>query len=125
MSQSPAALVTEGTQLKAQIKAATARLKDIETTLIEQGTGDYLDPDGHKAQVIQPSDSFVFPDDAGEQALVREISGGFFGKLFEKVTTQKPVKAFQNVATAVLGKRELTKILKLCSKSKSAYVKWS
>jgi hypothetical protein len=118
-------LVAEGSALKIEIKEKSARLKEIEEMLIVTGVGDYEDNDGHKAKVIQPSNGISFPADEGDQVKVRELCGAFFGKLFEKVTTQKPVKNFEQVAAALLPKGAFNRLVKLCASEKSAYVKWS
>lgn len=120
-----AALVAEGIRLKTEVKNATSRLKEIEAVLIEQGAGDYADADGHQARVIQPSLSYFMPSSAEDESKVREICGDCFPKLFDRVATHKPVKGFESVAVAVLGKRVANRLLKICGSAKSAYVKWS
>lgn len=120
----PADLVAEGARLKDSIKAQSTRLKEIEAELISLGQGVTEDGHGHKANVIQPSAGVSFPADEESAAKVRELAGEFFGKLFERVITQKPVKAFREIAAAVLPKKAAEKIVTLCESEKSAYVKW-
>jgi hypothetical protein len=51
---------------------------------------------------------------------VRQLAGEAFGKLFSQ--QYKPVKAFRDLCTALLGKREAAKLIEMCEEPSSPRV---
>lgn len=114
-----AKLRAEGAALKASIKDASARLKEIETTLLEGGPGKF-----EECTVVGESSQVVVPE-GDDDTRVQELAGEHYGKLFERVTSWKCVKGFKDVVAAVFPARTAEAILKRCTKSKSGFVKWN
>ena len=120
-------LVAEGASLKASITSQSTRLKEIERTLITYGSGTHTDGSdgGAKAQVIPATVSMTLPDNAADVDQLKELLGEHSAKVLESSKTYKLVKGFKDKITVLFKKREVNKILKLCTKPKAAYVKWS
>lgn len=120
-------LVAEGASLKASLTAQAARLKEIERSLITYGSGTHTDGSdgGAKAQVIPATVAISLPDNASEVDQLKELLGEHSGKVLESLRAYKLVKGFKDKITVLFKKREVNKILKLCTKPKAAYVKWS
>lgn len=127
MSQSTdtiSGLVTEGAAIKARAKADKKRLEEIEAQLIELGAGDYTGEGDTACKVIQPSPGIKVAD--GDIEPAREICGDeAFKKLFDRLVSYKPVKAFREVAEALLTAGKVKKLVALVEKPASPYVKWS
>lgn len=120
-------LVAEGASLKASITSQSTRLKEIERTLITYGSGTHTDGSdgGAKAQVIPATVSMTLPDNAADVDQLKELLGEHSAKVLESSKTYKLVKGFKDKVAVLFKKREVNKILKLCTKPKAAYVKWS
>lgn len=117
------ALVDEGRALKARIAADGDRLKEISVELVTLGSGTYEGSNGSKATVVVPSPSLKPTSEAVEK--YREELGPVFKKLFDAVTTYKPVKAFREVAGALLTPAKARKIVEACEVPGTPYVKFS
>lgn len=114
-----AKLRAEGASLKANIKAASERLKEIETELLKDGPQKY-----EECTVVGESTQVIVPEgDDDEQ--VKKFAGEHYGKLFERVTSWKCVKGFKDVVTAIFPARTADAILKRCTKTKAGFVKWN
>lgn len=115
-------LVDEGSALDLRIKADQTRLKDIKAELCKLAPGEYLGGSGRRALVVQPSPGIKPPDEA--IATVREMIGdeAVFKKLFERVNTWKAVKAFREVAIALMGAKKAPKVIELCEVEAEPYV---
>lgn len=114
-----ATLRAEGATLKENIKAASARLKEIETTLLEDGPGKFPE-----CTIVGASSQVIVPE-GDDDARVQELAGEHYGKLFEKVSSWKCVKGFADVVNALFNARTAEAILKRCTKAKSGFVKWN
>ena len=86
--------------------------------LIKKGAGEYIGSDGKRVLVTFPGPKL---SPLLELAPVRELAGPHFKKLFDAVTVYKPVKAFREVAAALLG-RQAAKLVRLCEKDSSPQV---
>lgn len=116
-------LVTRGHALKGEITTRTDELKKIEEQLIEHGAGTLLGAGAAQCTVIVPNPG-IKPDAAAIEAC-QGLAGASFKKLFEKVTTYKPVASFAAVASAVLTPAKAAKVIELCQKASSPFVKWA
>ena len=114
-----AKLRAEGAKLKASIKEASARLKDIETILLTHGPGKF-----EECTIVGESSQVVVPE-GPEDEEVQKFAGEHYGKLFERVTSWKCVKGFKDVVTALFPARTADAILKRCTKTKAGFVKWN
>lgn len=122
MSQSIPDLVTEGAEIRKLVADKGKRLKEIEAALIAAGPGLHEDGKGTKVSVVAAGESVCVPADLDA---VKEAAGEHFGKLFEREVSYKPVKGFAEIVGALFKKPAAKKILNLCRKVRSAYVKWS
>jgi len=104
-------------------KPLNERLGQINELLLEQGKGDYLGEKGEKAAVVEPSPTFKPTDEEVEAA--RVICGDHFGLLFEEKKSFVPNKSFRAVAKALLKEADYTRLIAMCEKPSTAYVKWS
>lgn len=121
MSKKIEALVLRGTEVRARIDELKAEMAEITENLIEAGGG--LHPEtGHKALLIEPKPMIVMPESLDD---VQALAGEHFGKLFETVKSHKPVKSFEDVAKALLPKGKASKLIALCQKAKTPFLKWS
>lgn len=118
-----AALVSEGSHLKATIKSQTERLKEIEATLLQSEHGELIGPDGTKALIVAPSPG-IKPNSQDIDA-VREIAGDNFTKLFDREVSHKPKKGFREIVAALFTPAKAQKIIGLCEKASVPYVKWT
>lgn len=118
-----AAAVAQGARLKDEIRVRTDELKDLEKQLIACGAGKYEGLHGEECNVIAPGPG-IKPGDE-DIAACKEIAGEHFGKLFEKVTSFKPVKSFREVAAALLTKAKCAKVIAAVEKASSPFVKWA
>lgn len=124
MQKNDAALIGEGSRLKARISADSKRLKEIEGALVNLPPGTHEGENGAKCQVIAPAASIKLDSDDAET--VKEAVGAdAFSKLFDRVVSFKPVKSFRDILGALVGKREQNKVLRLTEKPGTAYVKWA
>ncbi|MBK8037690.1 MAG: hypothetical protein IPK22_11225 [Verrucomicrobiaceae bacterium] len=114
-----AKLRAEGAKLKASIKEASARLKEIEAELLKDGPGKF-----EECTVVGESSQVIVPE-GDDDTRVQELAGEHYGKLFEKVTSWKCVKGFADVVNALFPTRTAEAILKRCTKAKSGFVKWN
>lgn len=114
-----AKLRAEGATLKATIKDASARLKEIETELLKDGPGKF-----EECTIVGESTQVVVPE-GDEDEQVQKLAGEHYGKLFERVTSWKCVKGFKDVVTAIFPARTAEAILKRCTKTKAGFVKWN
>ena len=123
--ETTAALIAEGAALKAKIAKDSERLKEIADAVIAKlPPGKHEGNDGAACTIIAPSPS-VKPS-AEDAEAVREIAGDdAFKKLFERVVSFKPVKAFREVLAAITDKRTTAKVLSLVEKDSTASVKWA
>lgn len=116
-------LVTEGFALKREIETKQARLKEIADALVERGAGTYEDGKGASCTVVVPS-AGIKPSEEDVE-VCKDIAGEHFAKLFEKAVSFKPVKAFREVAAALLSKAKCAKLIAQVEKASSAFVKWA
>lgn len=116
-------LVTEGALLKARIKADSERLKEITESLVTEGPGEYHGAAGEKALVIVQGPSIKPTAETIDE--LKASLGDSFGKLFDRVVSFKPVKAFREVAQAILPKGKAAKVISRCEVDSTPYVKWS
>lgn len=114
-----AKLRAEGASLKAAIKDASARLKDIEAELLKDGPGKF-----EECTIVGESTQVIVPE-GDEDERVKELAGEHYGKLFERVTSWKCVKGFKDVVSALFPARTADAILKRCTKQKAGFVKWN
>lgn len=118
------ALVSEGSLLKSEIKAKSERLKQITDQLVELEAGDYTGEHGEICKVIQPGPG-IKPNAADCEA-ARELCGDeAFKKLFDREVSYSPKKAFRDLAAALLTPAKAAKVIALCEKVSTAFVKWS
>lgn len=117
-------LIRRGRDLDQQIKEASEELKKIKGELIAAGAGEHEGTDGAKALVIFPSPS-IKPgvDDVTEAR--RLLTPKQFGKLFIETVTVTAVKAFREVAAAVLEEKKAREVIELCEKDGSPQVRFS
>lgn len=123
MSDIKQPLVTEAFKLRARIKADGEKLKEITERLIAEGPGDYLGLNGEKASVIAPGPNLKPSAEVVES--LRDSLGDAFGKLFDKVVSYKPAKAFREIAGAVLSPAKAKKVIAQCEQESNPYVKFS
>jgi threonine aldolase len=116
-------LVEAGAKLKAEIRTKQDALKEIEAHLIERGAGTYEGAAGESCTVIVPNP--VIKPTADEIEAAREAAGDAADKLFTKVVSYAPVKAFREVVAALLSKAKAKKLIALCEKTSSPFVKWA
>ena len=114
-----AKLRAEGASLKANIKAASERLKEIETELLKDGPQKY-----EECTVVGESTQVIVPEGDDDEA-VQKFAGEHYDKLFERVTSYKCVKGYKDVVTALFPTRTAAAILNRCTKTKSGFVKWN
>lgn len=120
-----AKLVTRGHALKGEINERTTELKEIEAQLIEKhGAGSLQGAGAAQCTVIIPN-AGIKPDAAAIEACQSVAGAAAFKKLFEKVVTFKPVASFGAVAAALLSPAKAAKVIGLCEKSSSPFVKWA
>lgn len=127
MSQSAdtiAGLVSEGSVIKARMAADKRRLDEITALLTELDPGDYKGDNGEICKVIAPAAAIKVKD--GEIEPAREICGDdAFKKLFDRAVSYSPVKAFRDVAAALLTPGKVKRLVELLEKPAAKYVKWS
>lgn len=119
------ALIEEGATLRNTIETSGKRLKEIEETLLSSlPSGKHDGANGTGCTIVAPSPSIKLGRE--DVDAVRELAGDeAFRKLFDRVVSYKPVKAFREVlAAVVVKKRPANGILKLTEKSSNPYVKW-
>lgn len=118
-------LIAEGASLKARIEADSKRLKEINDQLIsELPAGKHEGNDGTACSIVVPSPS-VKPS-AEDIDAVRQLAGDeAFKKLFDRMVSFKPVKAFREVLGAITDKRTAGRVLSLVEKEATPYVKWA
>lgn len=118
-------LIAIGAELKARILDDTTQLKQIEAELIAK-----LAPGKHATEDGRAGCNIIFPGPAlkPDEAAVTTIQGlvpkDVFKTLFERHVTFKPAKAFRELAAALVNKPLLKKVLSLCEKDSTPYVKW-
>lgn len=119
-AEDPARLVTEGVALDERIKADSARLREIKAALVAAGPGDYQGAEGARAAVIDVGSSIKLVDlDAA-----RLLAGDAFGKLFDRITSHRPVKAFREVAAALLPKAKARRLIEACEVENAPQVRF-
>lgn len=117
-------LVTEGFLLKREIKAKQDRLKEIEAELItHHGAGTHTGREGAECAVVVPNPGIKVVE--GDIERCQDIAGEHFSKLFDKIVSHVPVKAFREVAAALLTKAKAAKLIAVLEKTSSPFVKWA
>jgi hypothetical protein len=116
-------LVGEGAALDAEIKAKAKRLAEIKAALGLLAPGEYVGRNDTRAKVIAPAASLKVDDDQLDS--IRAVAGETFGKLFERVTSFRPVKSFRDVAAALLPKPKAAKLVALCEVPAAVQVRFS
>jgi hypothetical protein len=116
------ALIAEGAGLDAELKAKKKRLEDIKAQLTTLEPGIYAADNGRTVQIIQPGPAIKPKEEQVEAA--REMIGDepTFKKLFERITTWKAVKAFREIALAILPTKKAQKIIEICEVDSTPYV---
>lgn len=117
-------LIRRGRDLDQQIKEAAEELKKIKATLIASGAGEHEGTDGARALVILPSPSIKPSEDQIADAR-RLLTTKQFGKLFVETVLVTPVKAFREVAAALLDETKARELVELCEKEGSPQVRFS
>lgn len=123
------ALINETALLDAQIKLLQAELKPKKEAILEavrtrQNELQPTENDGRSwrlaeadreiARVIFPAPSLkAFPCDDPKSERVHQLAGPHFTKLFDDQLLYRPVKAFRQVAEALLAKKA-GKLIELC-----------
>ena len=116
--------VRRGRDLNAQAAEISDELKKIKARLIAAGAGEHEGTDGAKALVIFPSPSIKPDEDAVR--LVKRLSGPKkFAKLFVETVLLTPVKAFREVAAALLDADIAEECIAACEKDGSPQVRFS
>jgi len=118
------ALIDEGASLKATIKEATARLKEIEAEILPLGAGKYEGATGTACQVICASPAIKPGKDAIE-AVKAVVGEEHFKTIFDRVVNFQPCKGFRDVVAALLTPAKATKVFALCEAPSTPYVKWA
>lgn len=116
-------LVSEGAELKKKIADSKRRLDEITAQLVDMGAGDYGGEHGETAKVIQPGPQLKPSSEDIEAA--KDLAGDHFTKLFDRTIAYAPKKGFREIAEALLTPGLCKKLIALCEKASSAYVKWS
>lgn len=117
-------LIRRGRDLDLEIKQKTVELKTIKTRLIDAGAGEHLGTGGAKAQVILPAPS-LSPDAAAIEEVKRLVGAKRIPKLFSAAMVLTPVKAFREVALALLGEQLAPKVIAACEKETAPRVLFS
>lgn len=107
--------------LQLEIEERQETLKKIKAKLIELGAGDHKGVCG-KASVIEPGPSIKATEVAMEYANGK-LDKTQFAKLFERKLTFAPVKAFRDVARALLKPAQAEKLITTFEAPSTAYVK--
>lgn len=119
------ALIIEGHALRAEIAERQERLKAIEgqlwETLVEPGT--YSTPAGSIA-LVSPGPKLTTTDEAIETAR-KLCPKTIFGKLFERSVSYSPVKAFRDLAAALLTPAKSRDLIAAFEQDSSKYCKWT
>jgi len=147
----PDQLVDEALALEAQIRDKQQQLSRTKAELIKLGAGEYHGAAGGKALVICPKAS-IRPTDGLIADVKAALDKSTFGKLFDRqeshriaedglelaqaklkpelfkaiftrVVAYKPVKAFREVAAALLSKKQATELIEACEVPQDPYVK--
>jgi hypothetical protein len=116
-------LVDRGSKLKSEIRLKQEELKEIDAKLIERGSGTYHGTNGTTCTVVVPNPGIKPSED--DVRLAMEVAGDHASKLFDKTVLYKPVKSFREVATALLTKAKAAKLINICLKASSPFVKWA
>jgi hypothetical protein len=117
-------LIRRGRDLNAELKEKAEELNEIKAALIAAGAGEHLGTDGSKALVIYPAPA-IKPDDVAIAAVKRKVGPKRFAKLFVETLIVSPVKAFREVANAILDTEDAEGVIRLCEKESSPQVRFS
>lgn len=132
--------IDEAIRLDRQVRENSEQLKLLKKEIaLEAGTRDdeQLRTDGGGwswtmsasngciCRVTQPAASLKSTIDGEGKTFdkIRDAAGQHFGRLFQPVTSYKPVAAFREEGASLLG-RSFTKLLKLCSSETAAKVQF-
>lgn len=124
MSDDLRSIIRRGRDLNAQIAEASDELKKIKARLIQAGAGEHEGTDGAKALVIFPSPS-IKPDEDAIRNVKRLAGPKKFAKLFLETIVLTPVKAFREVAAALLDPDIADECIQACEKDGSPQVRFS
>lgn len=107
------ALVSEGFACHARIAKDSDRLEEIKDLLTSAASGKDVEfhGTGNEIAAISFHPQLARKLDPDKEPKAQEICGGFYEKLFQRA----PIKDFSKVATALLSKENLMKLLKLLS----------
>lgn len=117
-------LIRRGRDLDAQVKLANEELKKIKAQLVLAGAGEHEGTDGAKALVSFPSPS-IKPDEEAIAEVRRLVTPKQFEKLFTETVVLAPVKAFREVAAAIVKAEVLVDVIAACEKESSPQVRFS
>lgn len=117
-------LIRRGRDLDSLIKESSEELKNIKARLIAAGAGKHEGTDGAQALVIFPAPS-IKGDEETARAVRRLVGPTKYAKLFLESVVFTPVKAFREVASALLAPDVAEEAIKLCEREGSPQVRFS
>ena len=119
-------LVRRGRDLDRAIKDQTDELKAIKLKLILAGAGDYAGTDGAGAKVTFPARTLKPDEAAYEFACSKLERDGFVpGRLFETVTTHRPIKGFREALRILLPASDAEEVISRCEVDSAPQVRFS